>query len=379
MKNKLMHALTGYRLSRPAPRGRSFWLRWGDPSRLPLVDVRWGIGLSAVGHAAARETLVTTTAPLEAMWVGLFEELLKPGTELVWLGNGPGIGRDLRIAYSSLLGRYLARAYLTEYEGVRVLVSLDEAARCLKNAGYSIKRDPQYRGHQADWIGYDDDGLVIVEAKGTFEKVVGRWRGPMSTPRILDSAINQARNTVVYRGSQALPAKRWAVASRWGTERNRADPTLIACFTCGTTDDCSDVSIPQDLISILARCDVNGVMRGLAPAGGVPSQRFIVRVGSRVIESGFVAMIGPFGVRVFRDSRDNSWITAARELDSHFGLVSMSDRYLMAVDRLPSIRSEAADEEPIQYEGETGHRFAYHAGLTVVWPDPTQEVFLDPS
>ena len=48
-------------------------------------------------------------------------------SRLCWRGNGLGIGRDARSAYSGLLGRYMARAHLTEHEGVHVLVPLDEA------------------------------------------------------------------------------------------------------------------------------------------------------------------------------------------------------------------------------------------------------------
>ena len=41
---------------------------------------------------------------------------------LRWAGGGPGVGRDAPIAYSSLLGRCMARAYFTSQEGRAWLV-----------------------------------------------------------------------------------------------------------------------------------------------------------------------------------------------------------------------------------------------------------------
>ena len=72
----------------------------------------------------------------------------------------------------------MARAYLTEHERVRVLVPLDEAKRRLQGTPYVIKKDPLSRGYEADWIGLDDSGLVIVEAKGTYDKGIKTWHGP---------------------------------------------------------------------------------------------------------------------------------------------------------------------------------------------------------
>ena len=110
--------------------------------------------MSVIGNAAARETLVTATPHMAAIWTDLFQSLILPGSELRWRGAGPGVGRDARIAYSSLLGRYLARAYLTEHEGVRVLVPLDVAKRQFQRTPYVIEKDSPSRGLEADWIGY---------------------------------------------------------------------------------------------------------------------------------------------------------------------------------------------------------------------------------
>ena len=112
---------------------------------------------------------------MSAIWTSLFADMLCPGSELRWVDDGPGVGRDARIAYSSLLGRYVARAYLTVNQGVCILVLLDVAKDRLRNTGYSIdKVPPGSRGLQADWIGLDLGGrLVIAEAKGRKKCVAG--------------------------------------------------------------------------------------------------------------------------------------------------------------------------------------------------------------
>jgi len=66
---------------------------------------------------------------MASIWTDLFQSILAPGHQLRWKDDGPGLGRDAKSAYSSLLGRYMARAYLTAFEGVRVMVPLDLAKR----------------------------------------------------------------------------------------------------------------------------------------------------------------------------------------------------------------------------------------------------------
>ena len=136
----------------------------GEPCALPL---------SELGIAAARETFLTATVPFAAAWTDLFREMLADCPELRWRESGPGIGRDARIAYSSLFGRYMARAYLTACEGVRVLIPLDDAKLALRGTSYSVDKLPSEQGLQADWIGLDQHRrLVIAEAKGSLDRGV---------------------------------------------------------------------------------------------------------------------------------------------------------------------------------------------------------------
>lgn len=102
--------------------------------------------LTEIGHAAASETFVTHSPHMAAIWTDLFESMIVRGRDLSWIHNGPGLARDARVAYSSLLGRYIVRAHLTAHWGVRVLVPLDGAKRRLHGTRYSIEKDPPLAG-----------------------------------------------------------------------------------------------------------------------------------------------------------------------------------------------------------------------------------------
>lgn len=339
--------------------------------------VRHDLKLSALGNAAARETFATATPHMAAIWTDLFRSMIARCPELRWRGDGPGIGRDARIAYSSLLGRYMARAYLTEHEGVRVLVPLDVAKRRLQGTPYVIEKDPPSRGLEADWIGLDDSNLVIVEAKGSFDEGFRTWKGPNSRPQTLGTAIAQAERTAVFvrYPRRKLPAKRWAIASRWGTEDNQCEPTLLAW-------DPEEEKLSEDdyqaLAKVLLRADLDGVMRGLGHPeveqvlGATElSEHFLrglrIQVGDQSLEWGFSAIAGPFGVRPLRSEEDFGQIQLLRELNLSYAVASLSRRYVMTV-----IREQLWLDE----EGTASERSANRAGLTVVWPEAGEDVSL---
>ena len=366
---------------------RSVWLRRGDPS-VPNPSGVWrDLTLSVIGNAAARETFVTATPHMAAIWTDLFGSMIAPGSELRWRGDGPGIGRDARIAYSSLLGRYMARAYLTEHERVRVLVPLDVAKCWLRetDSEYEIGKDPQSRGLEADWIGIDADGLLIVEAKGSFDDGLKTWCGPHSRPQILKTAIAQAKRTAVFvrHPRRKLPAKRWAIASRWGTEENKCVPTLLAW-------DHEDEKLGKDdyqtLAKILLRADLDGVMRGLGYLGieqvlgaAQPPQRvpgeLQIRVGDQDIEPGIAAIVGPFGVQPLRSKQDLLQVSQILQvlqsldlnLNNNIAVASLSSRYVTTVsqERLWTDEAETANELS-----------ANRGGLTVVWPKTVEDLVL---
>ena len=343
------------------------------------------VSLSELGNAAARETFTTATLPFAAAWTDLFQSMITAGQDLRWLENGPGVGRDARIAYSGLLGRYMARAYLAGHEDVRVLVPLDEAKRLLDGTPYSIEKCPPGHGLEADWIGLDGHRrLVIAEAKGSFDKGVRTWSGPDHLPDVLHTALGQAQRTAVFAKSLAgeLPAKRWAIASRWANEFNGRCPTVLAW-------DPDEGQLNDDDYGALARIlhhgDVEGVLKGLGHADAVdavnerlPSPRLPgdvwLRVGDRPVDPGFAAVFGPVGKLPVRSKDDLDRVRLIREITPNIALASLSSRYASTILREPLAYSEGASDEAVKPSPEGSDRFTQRAGLTIAWPTPDQDI-----
>ena len=347
---------------------RQIWLRRSDPANPDPPGMWRDMALSVIGNAAARETFVTATPHMTAIWTDLFQSMITPDLKLRWRGDGPGIGRDARIAYSSLLGRYMARAYLTEYEGVRILVPLDVAKRQLQGTDYIIGKDPRGQGLEADWIGIDGSGLVIVEAKGTFEKNIKRWHDPYCRPQTLGTAIAQVKRTAVFahNSGRKLPAKRWAVASRWGTEDNCLEPTLLAW---GTEEDKLGEGDYQALVKILLRADLDGVMRGLGHSEAETmldvakqselNQRHLQSLfGDLDLEPGFAAIVGPFGVQPLPAEDDLLQMLQTRNWNLNIAVASLSIQYVKAVIQEQDWPDDVAP---------AAARSKRRNGLTVVW------------
>ena len=319
---------------------------------------------------------------MSAIWTSLFADMLCPGVELRWVDDGPGIGRDARIAYSSLLGRYVARAYLTANEGVRVLVPLDVAKHRLRHTHYSIDKVPSgSRGLQADWIGLDSGGrLVIAEAKGSFDRGIRTWQGP-SRPQLLKTARDQAERTVVHFGGlRRLRARRWAVVSRWGTAVNEREPTLLAsCEDEAPLDPGDYFALAEHFFDSDSRAVLIGLGHDHAattfPNDGRPRERLpgdtLLRVRGSDLPPGFAAAAGPFGFRPLRGVDDLLSVAGLLVDDSpiQIAVVSVSSRYASSVpeptDAEPSVAEFGADD----FSGA-----AELAGLSVAWALETSDV-----
>src|SRR5258706_3087172 len=80
--------------------------------RLARGDI-YDFDLDQVELAALRETLQTTLGanPFSAFISGF---LASYSGSLIWLGKGPGIGREMRRAFSAIFCRFFARAYLSD-------------------------------------------------------------------------------------------------------------------------------------------------------------------------------------------------------------------------------------------------------------------------
>ena len=351
---------------------RRVWLRRGTGSAPRAPGLCHKIPLSGLGAAAARETFTTATVPFAALWTDLFRNMVTDDCDLRWRENGPGIGRDARIAFSGLLGRFMARAYLMESEDVRVLVPLDTAKDRLKETPYRIEKQPPGRGLEADWIGLDDKRrLVIAEAKGTSDRAISTWNGPDRRPAVLETALRQAERTVVCKSSlpRPLPAKRWAVASRWVTEENGLCPTLIAWDPDDGPLDRDDY---RELARVLHRADIEGVLKGLGhpeavrvlddrPPEEVPTPLLPGEIGLRVdgrsLEPGVAAVVGPVGLHPLRGKEDLEYVQRIRERTPNVALASLSSRYARA----------PVEDRPWDADREDGGNVATRAGLTVAW------------
>ena len=342
------------------------------------------VSLTALGVAAARETFLTATLPFATAWTDLFQNMLASGEHLRWREGGPGTGRDARVAYSSLLGRYMARAYLMGNEGVRILVPVDTARRAFRNSPYHLAKPPRDPGLEADWIGLDDHRLIIAEAKGSFDRGTRTWSGPHSVPRILRNAIQQTERTNVFASpaTTPLPAKRWAVASRWGNEENEFEPTLLAWDPEEEPLDAIDY---QALAKLLHHSDVENILSGLGhpdaaqllhtgeTAASVPGELNIL-VGRQLIEAGFSAVLGPTGIMPLRDRSDLDWVGRMRDLNKHIALVSMSGQYVRAISLNPRAIDEDKFVDPNKGTPRDDSQLARQAGLSVAWPRPEEDI-----
>lgn len=104
-------------MNRPSPSfhaaGRLVWL-CQVLSANPCVNGCWkGLSPLDLGHAGVRETFTMAAQPFAGVWATHFRSILAPSGPMMELrDDGPGVGRDARVAYLSLLGYYLARANL---------------------------------------------------------------------------------------------------------------------------------------------------------------------------------------------------------------------------------------------------------------------------
>lgn len=379
---------------------RQVWLREGE--RFNTIPGRpHDVPLLAVGIAAARETLLTATPHMASMWTDLLASFLSEGeSRLLWRDDGPGIGRDARISYSSLLGRYSARAYLTEEQGVRTLVPLEVAKLRLKNTRFEITKRSS-RGLQADWIGLDRHGLVIAEAKGSFDAGKSAWCGPNALPPTVETAINQAGRTVLTNlaTGRQLRAKRWAVASRWGTENNKRQPTMIAVRDLGQSSQDENAEAVEEegyreLAEALLRADSEFVKGGLTAStvGGAESARdspvpLPIRIGELTLDPSYSAALGPFGQQPLRNQDDLEMVRESLKTGAPVAVASFSDSYYRNImyGRWPFLREFGEESWPTddavlrrrQLVRESARSLVIERhGLTVSWLNRDQDIDL---
>ena len=140
-----------------------------------------------------------------------------------------------------------------------------------------------------------------------------------------------------------LPAKRWAVASRWSNEDNKRRPTLLAWDPEEEELDDNDYRV---LAKLLHRADIEGILKGLghfetadtlgveAPSRRLPGDLWL-RIGDRPIEPGYAAVLGPIGSYPLRGGVDLDLVRLIRELTPNVALASLSRQYVSTIIRDP--------------------------------------------
>jgi hypothetical protein len=231
------------------------------PSRIQ----RWADGdiyefdLDKVEQAALRETLQTTLGanPFSSFISGF----IYPYSDyLQWLDNGPGVGREMRRAFSALFGRFFARAYLTDCHNFVWFTPLDGPVHNISNRLCVSSRAP--RQDLPDWICASRTHLALAEAKGA------RSGTPQSQPAPIRQAIKQLRNCRVEtyeRGTKTWvhrTVKGWAVLNRWSFQSSNVPPFLFVVDPETEGDQIPINDLPA-LIRAVARGHVAGLFRGM--------------------------------------------------------------------------------------------------------------------
>ncbi|MDF0491590.1 hypothetical protein PX554_26095 [Sphingomonas sp. H39-1-10] len=251
---------------------------------------------------------ILQTAPRSTALATFFDDLLASGPDLVWRGTGPGLGKEMRRAFSGMFGRFFARAYLSLFHDFSWFHPID-GDHVFLSPRWMITRYPGAKRDMPDWICARPGALALGEAKGSHQAsgaVAGGRPGPIKT------AIEQIRGTLILRGTPnpsgpmtwtPRSVKGWAVMSRWGIEHGPRSPYLYA-YDPSTEGEELTPEETDDLVQAVAQSHIFLTARGLgllkSDQEGVitPASRRRVRLaGDDDAKRGFLgAIITPFGL-----------------------------------------------------------------------------------
>jgi hypothetical protein len=218
--------------------------------------------LDQVELAAFRETLQTTLGanPFSAFISGF---LVPYSGSLIWLGEGPGVGREMRRAFSALFGRFFARAYLSDCHNLVWFAPLNGPDHVVRERLRVRSRGS--RQDLPDWICASRAHLALAEAKGARS---GSRLTSYSHPAPIKQAIKQLQNCRVStfrRGTGNWvdrKVKGWAVLNRWSFQLSDKEPFLFVVDPETEGDPLTSDELPP-LIRAVAREHVGGLFRGL--------------------------------------------------------------------------------------------------------------------
>ncbi len=191
------------------------------------------INLTKLSNAAMQETLLSNCLP--RVFEHFFDTALVPGDTLKWLGQGLGIGEEIKRGYSALFGRFFARDFLNSEIKPQCLLPIDRYhLKILEDFSISLSTKLKKKGKRSpslpDWIGYSNDEIIVAEAKGSHDKSC--WERKFVNgeyPKCLNNAIKQVKSVDLKISNKVrLPFTGWSIASRWSTQENMRDPWLAA-------------------------------------------------------------------------------------------------------------------------------------------------------
>lgn len=248
---------------------------------------------------------ILQTAPRATSLFALFEDLLEPGTDLVWREQGPGRGTEMRRSFSGLFGRFFARAYLQLQHDFVWFAAIDGDDFSL-SPSWKVSRKPGSHTEMPDWICARPGELAIGEAKGSHQKgnaTRGGKPGPIKTAEGQITGVRVQRRILTFQGPRwrSKRVKGWAVMSRWGLAAPPRNPFLYVLDPETEGDNPTPEDI-EDLVQSVAHTHVTQTAIGLgllkpgdADSVIVPPRRLVrVRDDERTRHfSG--AVITPFG------------------------------------------------------------------------------------
>jgi hypothetical protein len=190
-----------------------------DPAAQSPCGAEASLTAAEIENAALLEVLQAPGARL--MSGAILESLLTTSNSKFLFTQPLGQAREVKVALSGLLGRFVARAYLTRYFGYSFFHHLSSAAMVLDAVSNAVVRRTA-DGDLPDWVTWKpgNDDIAVAEAKGSHDRP-----GPSAA---LERAWEQAGRVDLEVNGASATLKRFAIATRWGVEgTNLKEPIMF--------------------------------------------------------------------------------------------------------------------------------------------------------
>ena len=228
----------------------------------------YSFDLGRVAASGMKELLQTcqTGAPFAPLIRALLTT--RNSGPLVWRQNGPGVGGEMKNAWSGIFGRFFARAFL-ERQGY--------------SRFYPIPRNPSWVtgsllvqrsavGDLADWIcaksvtDANQGNVVIAEAKGRHREGTLTL---LKLPRPLEKALTQIRNTLIWHRLPNQPKhqlrgiKGVAILTRWTNEEKHSGRAILRVVDPETPGRPIRLDEQHHISDELGRLQISDLLRGM--------------------------------------------------------------------------------------------------------------------